>query len=197
MNEARRWLLGTSIALAAGVASSGWARTATPKFEPFPPLPTKPTPGKAGDFDFLTGEWRIHHWWLRGVDEWLEFDGEATVFAILGGIVSVEELRIPVRDFNGMGLRALDVEKRVWSDHWVNAKSGVVTSPGQLGSFENGAGIFVSEDTVDGKPVKYAGIWDQITATSCRWRQGSSRDGGATWDQSWIMHWTRAAAKRP
>ena len=25
-------------------------------------------------------------------------------------------------------------------NHWVNARSGVVTAPGQLGSFENGAG---------------------------------------------------------
>lgn len=35
--------------------------------------------------------------------------------------------------------------------------------------------------------------WDQITATSCRWRQGASRDGGATWDWSWIMQWSRVA----
>ncbi len=197
MDLTRRQLLGNSIALSALTATPAWTRAATPRFEPFPPLPQTPTPGKKGDFAFLTGEWRIHHWWLRAPDEWLEFDGEATVFAILDGLVSVEELRIPVRDFHGMGLRVLDVEKRVWSDHWVNAKSGVVTAPGQLGSFENGAGIFVSDDTVEGKPVKYAGVWDQITPTSCRWRQGSSRDGGKTWDQSWIMHWSRVAAQRP
>lgn len=111
--------------------------------------------------------------------------------AILGGVCSVEELRIPARNFSGMGLRLLDVENRVWSDHWVNARSGVVTTPGQLGSFENGAGLFVTDDVVDGASVKYIGVWDNITARSCRWRQASSRDGGATWDQNWIMEWSR------
>jgi hypothetical protein len=159
--------------------------------DPMPPLPASRSPGLPGQFDFLTGEWRIHN---RSIvdGKWLEYPGEATVHAILGGIGSVEELRIPARNFSGMGLRLLDVENRVWADHWVNARSGVVTTPGQLGSFENGAGIFVSDDRVDGAPVKYAGVWDNITPRSCRWRQAASRDGGLTWDQSWIMEWSRA-----
>lgn len=165
--------------------------SAPPSFDPMPQLPETRTPGQPGDFDFLTGEWRIHN---RSIvnGEWLEYPGEATVHAILAGVGSVEELRIPARNFSGMGLRLLDVENRVWSDHWVNARSGVVSVPGQLGSFENGAGIFVTDAEENGQPVKYAGIWDQITPTSCRWRQGASRDGGATWAQNWIMHWTRA-----
>ena len=100
--------------------------------------------GRPGDFDFLTGEWRIHNKFREG-ETWIEFPGEATVVAILGGIASVEELRIPARGFSGMGLRLLDVEKKVWSDHWVNAKSGVVAVPGQLGVFEGGVGTFLSE----------------------------------------------------
>ena len=104
---------------------------------------------------------------------------------------SVEELRIPARGFSGMGLRLLDVEKRIWHDHWVNARSGVLTLPGQTGGFENGAGVFVAEDEADGKRVVIHGIWDEITATSCRWRQRLSRDGGASWTDDWVMHWRR------
>lgn len=51
------------------------------------------------------------------MDEWIEFDGEATVHAILAGVGSVEELRTPARNFSGLGLRLLDVEKKVWADH--------------------------------------------------------------------------------
>ena len=48
-------------------------------------------------------------------------------------------------------------------------------------------------DEVDGDtPIKVIGLWDQITKTSCRWRQGVSRDGGKTWEWNWIMDWTRA-----
>ena len=43
-------------------------------------------------------------------------------------------------------------------------------------------------------PIKVIGLWDQITKTSCRWRQMASEDGGATWSENWIMHWTRVAA---
>ena len=195
MDEQRREVMASGLALGALLLAGRHAGAANtpPTLEAIPPLPKTPTPGKPGDFDFLTGEWRIHHWQPKAnSSEWIEFDGEATVHRILGGLGSVEELRIPARDFSGMGLRLLDVEKKVWADHWVNSKSGVMTVPGMPGSFENGAGIFVAEDEDNGKPVKYAGVWDLITPKSCRWRQATSSDNGTTWQQSWIMHWRRA-----
>ena len=195
MDEQRRDLMGAGIAgavLLAGLPASRAAAMA-PALDAIPPQPLKPTPGKPGDFDFLTGEWRIHHWQpKKDSTEWIEFDGGATVTGILAGIASIEELRIPARNFSGMGLRLLDVEKKVWSDFWVNSRSGVLAPPGVTGSFENGAGIFISDDEEDGKPLKVAGIWDLITLASCRWRQALSRDGGKTWEQTWIMHWRRA-----
>ncbi|MDX2237002.1 MAG: hypothetical protein NW203_05515 [Hyphomonadaceae bacterium] len=159
-------------------------------FDPIPPLPTTPAPGRPGDFDFLTGEWRIEN---RSIVDgaWIDYPGEATVHAILGGAGSVEDLRIPARDFSGMGLRLLDRERRVWRDHWVNARAGVVTTPGQAGSFENGAGLFVSDYEEGGRPMKAIGVWDQITPNSCRWRQATSADGGRSWAQNWIMRWSR------
>lgn len=158
------------------------------RFDPIPPLPATPTPGRPGDFDFLTGEWRIHNHMIAS-GAWIEFEGEATVRGILAGICSIEELRIPARNFSGMGLRLLDVENRIWSDHWVNSSSGVVSTPGQPGSFENGAGIFVSDYDDNGRAMKSVGVWDSITATSCRWRQASG--DGVTWEQNWIMDWVR------
>lgn len=193
MNEDRRHLLSATPALAAAllIAEAGEAADAKPKsFDPVPPLPVTPTPGKPDDFDFLTGEWRIHHTSIVN-GEWIAYEGEATVHAILNGICSVEELRIPARNFSGMGLRLLDVEKRVWSDFWVNARGGVLTTPGQIGSFENGVGIFTSDYEDQGKAMKSAGLWDLITPTSCRWRQVTSADGGKTWAHNWIMHWRR------
>ena len=105
---------------AAGVAAS----------HSIPPLPSAPTPGKPGLFHFLTGGWCIHHRQPpAGSDEWIEFDGEATVHRILAGVGSIEELRIPARKFSGLARRLLDVEKKVWADHGLYAVSGVMTVP--------------------------------------------------------------------
>lgn len=146
--------------------------------------------GKPGDFDFLSGNWKIKHRMLKD-KTWDVFDGEATVHGILAGVASVEELRIPARNFSGMGLRLLDVERKLWADFWVNSKSGVLTPPPTWGSFVNGVGIWDSEDTEGDKPMIARGVWDEITPTSCRWYQAVSYDGGKSFDETWVMRWTR------
>jgi hypothetical protein len=176
------------LALGAAATSPGTAHAMT--FDPIPPLPATPPSGAPGDFAFLTGEWRIAN---RSIVDgaWLDYPGEASVHAILGGVGSVEELRIPARNFSGMGLRLLDMTSRIWSDFWVNARSGALTMPGQTGGFINGAGVFVSDYVDAGRPMKSVGVWDQIAPASCRWRQATSADGGRSWEHNWIMHWTR------
>lgn len=182
----RRTLLKTAAAgLAVSVAGATDAADGTAA--PAPP------PGKPGDFDFLAGEWKIRHRRFKAAEGvWDEFEGEATCWTILGGVASVEELRIPARDFSGMGLRLLDVEKRVWSDFWVNAKSGVFGGGGTPGYFIDGVGVFIADEMDGDKPIKVRGLWDRITPTSCRWSQALSYDGGATWQDQWIMDWRRA-----
>ena len=177
---ARRTVLKTAAGLA---AAHGLLATTRVRAEPAPARP--------GEFDFLSGAWRIDHRRLKAPGDWDAFEGEATCWSILGGVASVEELRIPARDFSGMGLRTLDAENDVWLDYWMNAKSGVAGGTGTPGRFVDGVGNFDTEDVEDGKPVIYRGCWDEITASSCRWRQGTSRDAGQTWDWTWIMRWTR------
>ncbi|MBN8482156.1 MAG: hypothetical protein J0L88_11265 [Xanthomonadales bacterium] len=186
----RRAVLRHAMELAAGMLMVGPGTAATRNDAT--PTPRRPTAGKPGDFDFLAGEWKIRHRRLKARGEWDEFDGEATCWSILGGIGSVEELRIPARDFSGLGLRLLDVDKRLWNDFWVNAKSGVLTTPGTTGSFEDGEGIFVADDVDGATPIKVRGRWDRITGHSHRWQQAVSRDGGRTWETGWSMDWTRA-----
>lgn len=180
---------------ATAIALSMMAGRAIGSSEPADIKAARKGDGKPGDFSFLTGEWRIANRMIKPgtKNEWIEFPGEATVWSILGGVVSIEELRIPAREFSGMGLRALDMDRRIWSDHWVNSKSGVVFTPGQEGVFVNGVGAFTSEETLDGVRHIYRGVWDRITPTSCRWFQSASSDGGDSWSDSWFMDWTRVA----
>lgn len=181
---ARRDLLKAMTGLA---ALSSLVAVSPARAAAIPPAAT----GQPGDFDFLSGEWKIKNRRLKG-KEWDEFDGEATVRGILAGVASVEELRIPARNFSGMGLRLLDGERKLWADFWVNGKSGVLTPPPSWGSFVDGVGTWDADDTEDGKLVIYRGVWDQITPTSCRWYQATSRDDGKTWAENWVMQWTRA-----
>lgn len=196
----RRRLLQAAAALAFSPASSGAQPSPAEAAEPQPgpamtsTPPATRTPGKPGDFDFLSGRWKIlNHKRRSGPNGsfWDVFEGEATVNAILAGICSVEELRIPARKFSGMGLRLLDVKKAQWSDFWVNAASGELGAEGLPGSFEGGAGIFQNEEDDNGVKVLYRSVWDRITPTSCRWQQGASRDGGRAWVLDWSMDWTR------
>lgn len=192
MDEQRRTILvASAVAIGSQALWPGLAHGGEAEDLAVPMRPATPSPGEPGQFDFLNGEWRIQHRRLRdGSAQWDEFEGEATCWSILGGVISIEELRIPSRNFSGMGLRALDIQKRQWADHWVNARSGVVGG-GLAGSFEDGKGLFFSEEQDGDQVILAASLWDQIEAGRCRWRQAVSRDGGQTWEHNWIMHWRK------
>ncbi len=153
---------------------------------------TKPAPtGKPGDFDFLSGEWKIDHRWFDG-EKWLEFEGEATVVSMLEGAVSVEELRIPARDFFGIGLRLLDSSSKLWADYWIPSGAALIEPPPAWGSFVDGIGLWESDGKDGEQPIISRGAWDQITKNSCRWYSAVSRDDGKSWQESWVMKWRRA-----
>lgn len=180
----RRRTILKSVAGAIAVPAAGLSAAAA--------QPVAQAPAHPGEFDFLNGDWRIENRRLLASGEWDAFEGASTCWSILEGRASVEELRIPARNFSGMGLRTLDAANGVWLDYWMNAAVGVPGPAGTPGRFVDGVGNFDSEETDDQGPVVYRGCWDQISANACRWRQGASRDGGQTWDWSWIMHWARA-----
>lgn len=196
---ASRWLSRPTLAFAAEAdgrasgASGAQAEAAGAAADSSAARPPGVPEGKPGDFKFLEGEWRIANRWRASAEspEWLTFEGEATCWSILGGVGSVEELRIPARNFSGMGLRLLDVERKLWSDFWVNAKSGVLTAPGTYGGFRDGVGTFVSQDVDGERPMQARGLWDGITGRSHRWSQAVSYDGGATWADTWRMEWKK------
>jgi hypothetical protein len=52
-------------------------------------------------------------------------------------------------------------------------------------------GTFQADDTFNGQPIRVRYLWSDITATSCRWQQAFSADGGKTWETNWIMDMRR------
>lgn len=181
------------LAASAGAAMTAKASAATTAAAVYPEFPHGESNGKGpGDFDFLTGEWTIE---LRKFDtsgpKGTEVSkASATVHRVLNGAGSIEELRRGDGAMWGMGVRVWLPEKKLWADHWTSADNGVVNPP-QLGSFMNGAALFLADDEDDGKPVKIRAVWDKITPGSCRWYQCLSKDQGKTWEYGWYMDWTR------
>ncbi len=132
----RREYLKSSTGLMLAVLTSGIPTRAIAGDIMETPIDTNYTPagkgivtGKGvGDFDFLAGEWKIRHKRLKDgtKDEWQRFDSGATVYRVLNGMGSIEELRKADGSDMGMGVRVWLTQEKKWADHWTGAWNGVV-----------------------------------------------------------------------
>jgi hypothetical protein len=154
--------------------------------------------GDSSDFDFLRGEWRVHHRYLRVKEddrEWLDADGTASHRELMNGRANLEEYTTdaPSGAYRAVALRSYDPKTSQWSIWWLDERSphGELDPPVQ-GRFEKGIGIFYGQTTTNGKPMRVRFVWSQITGTSARWEQAYSPDAGKTWETNWTMEFRRA-----
>jgi hypothetical protein len=151
------------------------------------------------DFDFYMGSWRVHHLRLEerlaGSDDWQEFEGTSTAWPILDGAGNIDDnvLELPAGTYRAISFRTFDPESGRWSIWWLDGRYPTRLDPPVVGGFENGVGTFIADDTFNGRPILVRFIWSNLTATSTRWEQAFSPDGGATWEVNWIMESTRIA----
>jgi hypothetical protein len=149
------------------------------------------------DFDFLFGEWRVHHRVKRPAENqlWLEFDGTASTRRLMDGSANVEDhtFNKPTGVSRGVAIRAYDPKTGQWAIWWIDGRDPLgALDPPVKGGFDNGVGTFYSDGTIAGKPARTRFIWSHITPTSARWEQAYSFDAGKTWETNWIMTFTRA-----
>lgn len=149
------------------------------------------------DFDFFYGAWAVRHRRLlrrgAGCDDWDEFSGTSTCRSLMGGLCNVDENDMPERGVQGVTFRTFDIARRTWAIYWVNSDSGLLTEP-VYGRFEDGEGRFYGVDLDDGRPVKVAFLWKDITLDSAQWSQAFSYDDGRTWETNWVMQFTRTSS---
>ena len=151
------------------------------------------------DFDFLVGEWRVHHRRLKerlaGSNEWFEFDGTLTNYRLMEGSANVGEnfFDMPGGAYRGVGLRSYDPKSGQWASWWLDGRDpfGDLDPPAK-GHFENGIGTLYADSTFQGKPVRVRVLWSRITPASARWEQSFSADGGKTWEMNWVSDFRRA-----
>ena len=150
------------------------------------------------DFDFFFGTWEIHHKRLRerlkGSTSWEEFHSATTARPTLGGLGNMDETSM-VREtgrVEGMTVRFYNPNTHEWSIYWADSVNGFGPVP-MVGKFHDGRGVFYSQETFGGQHIFVRFIWSNISATTCRWEQAFSVDGGATWETNWIMDMTRSS----
>ena len=152
------------------------------------------------DFDFFMGKWQVHHTRLKdrlvGSDEWQEFEGTTEAWPTLGGAGNIDDnvLELPAGTYRAISIRSFDPETQQWSIWWLDGRypRGPLDPP-VVGGFQDGIGTFFARDTFNGQPITVRFIWSDITATSTRWEQAFSTDGGETWEVNWVMESTRIA----
>src|SRR5436190_8660300 len=151
------------------------------------------------DFDFLVGNWRVHHRRLKerlsGSHDWIEFEGTCAMQKILDGAGNMDEnvLDFPGNAYRALTLRTYDSAKRQWSIWWFDSRNPGHLDPPVVGGFKDGVGTFYAEDTLRGKPIRVRFLWTNLT-TQPHWEQAFSEDGGKTWETNWTMEFVKSPA---
>jgi hypothetical protein len=149
------------------------------------------------DWDWCAGSWSVRHRRLKerltGNTEWEEFKGTTTFWLTMGGLGNVDDnlLELPGGSYRAMTVRAFDPQSNQWLIWWFDGRNPAVLDPPVRGSFKDGVGTFLADDSLRGKPIKVRFTWSKITKATAHWEQAFSGDGGATWETNWTMDFTR------
>jgi Protein of unknown function (DUF1579) len=154
----------------------------------------------AHDFDFLIGDWRVHHTRLRerlvGNHEWQEFDGTCSMRPLLGGSGNADDnlVNLPDGPYHAVSLRAYDPGTQRWAIWWLDARHPHHIDVPVVGGFDDGIGSFFADDVINGQAVRVRFKWLDIHTASPRWEQAFSPDAGKTWEVNWTMRFERVLA---
>ena len=154
-----------------------------------------PNPG-ADDFDWEVGLWDTHVEVRAPLDPdapWAVFDGTSDVRPLSQGRANTVDLSLANAAGNrieGVALRLFHPHSGQWGIHFASMDDGVLTAP-VYGGFSDGHGEFYGQDTVEGRVVMVRFVISDVTASSARFVQSWSADGGRTWIDNWIATDTR------
>jgi hypothetical protein len=150
------------------------------------------------DFDFEFGAWRAHlsrlDHPLTGSTQWRDYDGTSVVRKVWDGRANLGELDVqgPAGHIQGMTVRLYNRETRQWNITWANANGGTLDRSAMFGGFTEGRGEFFGQDSLNGRAIYVRFVFSDITATSFRFEQAFSVDGGKTWEVNWKAEFTRS-----
>lgn len=151
-----------------------------------------------GDFDFLIGDWEVHHRRLvrrlAGCTEWQSFGGRSRLVKVLGGQGTVDdnEIDLPGGAYRALTVRSFDPASGQWAIWWLDQRWPHRIDVPMIGRFSDGIGRFHADDAFEGRPIRVRFLWTDTASGSPHWEQAFSADGGQTWETNWQMRFVRA-----
>ena len=148
-------------------------------------------------FDFLHGAWKVTHRKRRkrlaGDNDWFSFLGDLTVAPILAGLGNFDDNRLadPGGASQAHSLRIFDPGTGLGSIWWLASRGPGLEAP-VVGRFDGAKGSFFADDRLDVRPIRVRTTYEPRSDRTAQWTQAFSPDAGATWEDNWIMDFTRA-----
>jgi len=139
--------------------------------------------------DFWIGEWDLT--WpggQGGTPEGTEGRGTNKITRVLDDCVIEEQFRMD--DFSGMSVSVYNGRTGDWRQTWVDNQSGYISLSGGLrdGVMELRTEPFTNPQ---GQQQINRMIWTNVTSNSLEWHWQASLDGGKTWQDRWVIAYTR------
>jgi len=133
---------------------------------------------------------------LTGSTTWVEYQGTDVVRKVWDGRANFGEVELdgPAGHLEFLTLRLYNPESHQWSMNISSSASGVL-SPPAIGRFEGGHGEFTDQEDYGGRSILVRFEVSVFSATSCRFEQFFSADGGKTWELNLIVDETLATGR--
>jgi len=132
-------------------------------------------------FDFWLGDWEVI--WDEGkrASNRIEkvLDGRAILESFDGS---------PSLDFRGMSLSVYSPHRKLWQQTWADSEGNYWHF---TGGFQSERMLLVTDDILEGVPVKLRMVWYNITSDALDWNWERSEDDGETWQLRWHLHYRR------
>ena len=149
------------------------------------------------DFDFNYGTWSTHITSYattgHGAGVPTAYVGTVAVRKIWGGRAFMEEIKASNASggFQGLTLFLYNPQARQWSQTFASRGDGTF-EPSMVGTFKDGRGELVSFPVADGGALIFArDVWSDIRSNAHHFEVQYSRDGGNTWQPSFVANLAR------
>lgn len=134
--------------------------------------------------DFWLGEWDVS--WHEGGH------GTNSIRRVLGGKVVQEDFDgTPAIDLRGRSVSVYREKLGEWHQTWVDNQGNYWHLQG---GWRDDRFVLITDDRIEGNAVKFRMVFHDIEPDSLSWDWELSRDGGASWELRWRIHYERRLA---